>query len=243
MPPTNVFFNNFFSSQEQFLIENLIIESIKIYGHDVFYCPRTLVAKDDIYGEDSLSEYKASYFVEMYIKNVMGFEGEGDFLSKFNLQIRDQITFTIARRTFFDEIGNVERIDRPQEGDLIYLPLNNKVFVIKFVEHEAIFYQLGSLQTYDLVCELWEYSSEILNTGIPVIDTKQKQFTLDMNAFGILAETGVIITDEDGFDIIQEQYSHTTQAGAAFEDNDDIEADADNIIDFSERDPFSEGNY
>jgi hypothetical protein len=241
--PTNVFFNNFTNSQEQLLIEDLVIESIKIYGHDVFYCPRTLVNKDEIYGEDSISRYNTQYMVEMYVKNVMGFQGEGDFMSKFNLQIRDQMTLTIARRTFFDEIGNVESIDRPQEGDLIYFPLNKKIFVVKFVEHEAIFYQMGSLQTYDLNCELWEYSNEILNTGINDIDKFQKDYSFDMGVYGLLTEDGYVLKDEDGYDLIQEQYNFSTQVGDSFEDNEEIQSEADNILDFSERDPFSEGVY
>jgi hypothetical protein len=241
--PTNVFFNNFQASQEQLLIEDLVIESIKIYGHDVFYCPRTLVNKDEIYGEDSISKYNTQYMVEMYIKNVMGFQGEGDFMSKFNLQIRDQMTLTIARRTFFDEIANVESLDRPQEGDLIYFPLNKKIFVVKFVEHEAIFYQLGALQTYDLVCELWEYSNEVLNTGIEDIDKLQKQYSFDMAAYAIKTEDSYVIKDEDGYDLIQEQYDFTTQVGDSLEDNEEIQAEADDVLDFSERDPFSEGVY
>jgi len=241
MCPTSVFFNNFTNSQEQILIEDLVIESIKIYGHDVFYCPRTLVNKDEIYGEDSISRYNTQYMVEMYVKNVMGFQGEGDFMSKFNLQIRDQMTLTIARRTFFDEIGNVESIDRPQEGDLIYFPLNKKIFVVKFVEHEAIFYQMGSLQTYDLNCELWEYSNEILNTGIEDIDKLQKEYSFDMSVYGIMTEDGYVLKDEDGYDLIQEQYNFTTQVGDSLEDNEEIQSEADGVLDFSERDPFSEG--
>lgn len=241
--PTSVFFNNFQSSQEQILIEDLVIESIKIYGHDVFYCPRTLVNKDEIYGEDSISRYDTQYMVEMYIKNVMGFQGEGDFMSKFNLQIRDQMTLTIARRTFFDEIGNVENLDRPQEGDLIYFPLNRKIFIVKFVEHEAIFYQLGALQTYDLTCELWEYSNEILNTGIEDIDKLQKEYSFDMSVYGITTEDKYVIKDEDGYDLIQEQYNFVEQVGDSLEDNEEIQTEADDILDFSVRDPFSEGNY
>jgi len=243
MCPTNVFFNNFTNSQEQVLIEDLVIESIKIYGHDVLYCPRTLVNKDEIYGEDSISRYNTQYMVEMYVKNVMGFEGEGDFMSKFNLQVRDQMTLTIARRTFFDEIGNVESIDRPQEGDLVYFPLNKKIFVVKFVEHEAIFYQMGALQTYDLTCELWEYSNEVLNTGINDIDKFQKDYSFEMSVYGIKTEDGYVIKDEDGYDIIQEQYNFVTQVGDSFEDNEELQTEADNVLDFSERDPFSEGVY
>jgi hypothetical protein len=241
--PVSTYFNNFTNSQEQLLIEDLVIESIRIYGHDVFYCPRTLVNKDEIYGEDSISRYDTQYMVEMYVKNVMGFQGEGDFMSKFNLQIRDQMTLTIARRTFFDEIGNVESIDRPQEGDLIYFPLNRKIFIVKFVEHEAIFYQMGSLQTYDLNCELWEYSNEILNTGINDIDKLEKDYSFNMTAYGITTEDEYVIKDEDGYDLIQEQYNFSTQVGDSFEDNVEIQSEADNILDFSERDPFSEGVY
>lgn len=240
---TSVFFNNFQSSQEQLLIENLVIESIKIYGHDVYYCPRTRTNFDEIDGEDNLSQYNSQYFIEMYIKNVMGFQGEGDFLSKFNLQIRDQITFTIARRVFFDEIGNRATIDRPREGDLIYLPLNKKIFVIKFVEHEAIFYQLGSLQTFDLVCELWEYSNEVLNTGIPEIDSLQSRYSFDQFAHGIITQDGFNIVDDDGYPLLNENYNYSTVVGDAFEDNTEIQTESDTILDFSEIDPFSEGAY
>lgn len=241
MCPTNVFFNNFQSSQEQVLIEDLVIESIKIYGHDVFYCPRRLINKDEIYGEDPISQYNTQYMVEMYIKNVMGFEGEGDFLGKFNLQIRDQMTLTIARRTFFNEIGQLESLDRPQEGDLIYFPLNKKIFVVKFVEHEAIFYQMGALQTYDLVCELWEYSNEIMNTGIPDIDKLQTNYSFDISMYAIATEAGLILKGEDGYDLVQEQF--VEQVGDSLEDNTEIQTESDDILDFSERDPFSEGRY
>ena len=240
---TSVFFNNFQSSQEQLLIENLIIESIKIYGLDMYYVPRIYKNKDEIYGTDTVSEYNKSYLVDVYIKDVNGFQGEGDFLSKFNLQIRDQLTLTIARRTFFDEVGNIENMPRPKEGDLIFFPLNRKVFVVKFVEQEAIFYQLGALQTFDMVCELWEYSNERVNTGIEDIDSKAQKYSFDMSAYALLTEDKFVIQDENGFDIIQEEYDWTTQVGANLEDNTEIELEADPILDFTERDPFSEGDY
>jgi hypothetical protein len=239
---TSVFFNNFQSSQEQLLIENLIIESIKIYGHDTYYIPRIVRNKDQLYGNDPVSEYKNSYFVDMYIKDVNGFQGEGDFLSKFNLQIRDQVTLTIARRTFFDEVGSVENMVRPLEGDLIFFPLNRKVFVVKFVEHEAIFYQLGALQTFDLVCELWEYSNERVNTGIPEIDEKAQSYSFDMAFYRFLTEDNYALQDEDEFDLVQEEYDFDTQTHYV-QDNDIIEEEADPILDFTEKDPFSEGDY
>ena len=166
----NYYFENYENSMEQSLIEDLVVESIQIYGVDVWYIPRTIVAKDDILNEDDLSTFDNAYLVEMYVKSVDGFEGEGDFLSKFGLQIRDSITMTMAQRTYELEIGISSEINRPREGDLIYLPLNNKFFELQHVEHEAIFYQIGSLQTYDLRAELFEYSGETFNTGDATID-------------------------------------------------------------------------
>jgi hypothetical protein len=166
----NYYFENYGNSMEQTLIEDLVIESIRIYGIDVWYLPRTLVAKDDLLNEDDLSAFNEAYLVEMYIKSVDGFEGEGDFLSKFGLQIRDSVTMTLAQRVYELEIGVNTQINRPREGDLIYLPLNRKFFEIQHVEHEAIFYQMGSLQTYDLRAELFEYSGERFNTGEAFLD-------------------------------------------------------------------------
>jgi Virus neck protein len=238
---TSFYFNNFGASQEQLLIENLVVESIKIYGHDTYYLPRTRVVDDLIYGEESYSKFDTQYFVEMYIKNVEGFAGQGDFLSKFNLEIRDQVTLTIARRAFFDEVGAYTSFERPREGDIIYFPLNKKLFEIKFVEHEAIFYQLGALQTFDLVCELFEYNNEIFNTGIDEIDSKQKTLTFNLQDFVLKLESGLALTDEEGYDLVQENFSLDTQDPIS--DNTDIQSESDDILDFTERDPFSEGDY
>jgi hypothetical protein len=240
----SVFFNNFDSFSEQKLIEDLIIESIRIYGFDVFYCPREIKAKNPIFNEDALSEYNRQFLIEMYIKNVEGFEGEGDFLSKFNLQIRDEITFTVARRVFSQEIANEIPIIRPNEGDLIFFPLTNKVYVIKFVEHESVFYQMGGLQTYDLRCELFEYSNEKLNTGIPNIDRLEKEFSTNVgqNNYAQLDANGNIIINEftgrpEG---LSNNYNLSTDP---FAENSTFESNAKDFIDFSEMDPFSEGEY
>ena len=240
---TSFYFNNFGNSQEQLLIENLVVESIKIYGHDVKYVPRTIQDKDKIYGEDTQSsKYTRAIDVEMYIKNVEGFEGEGDFLSKFNLQIRDQITFTIARRTFADEVGDVLLINRPREGDLVYFPLNKKLFEIKFVEHESVFYQLGSLQMYDLKCELFEYNSEVFDTGIGEIDTLYKTNSLDIQRFSLQLQTGGLLLAEDGYALTSEGYDLEVIDPVA--ENVTIEKEADTYLDFSELNPFSEdGTY
>jgi len=240
---TNFYFNNFQSSQEQLLIEDLVIESIKIYGHDVFYLPRTRENFDKLYTEDAISSFNTKYFIEMYIKNVDGFSGEGDFLSKFNLQIRDSITFCLARRIFNDEIGSAEALVRPQEGDLIFFPLNNKIFEIKFVEHEAIFYQLGALQMYELRCELFEYSNEVFNTGLAELDTLYTDgYSLDLTGKVILLEIG------DTFDLLLNEYGEEMLLEEAdigekvVNDNRQLQSEALTFIDFTELDPFSEGN-
>jgi len=222
------------------LIADLVIESIKIYGLDCWYIPKRIVKKDNIYGEDSLSEYNTSYMVEMYVKNVEGFAGEGDFLSKFNVEIRDQMTLTIARRTFEDEVQQYESVYiRPREGDLIFMPFNNKVFQIKFVEHEPVFYQMGALQMYDLRCELFEYSNEKMNTGFQAIDDLENNYSDAMNTFAILTESGLELTMEDGYSLIREEFDLEVQD--VLSDNFDIQTESDDFLDFSEADPFSEG--
>lgn len=238
---TNFYFNNFENSQEQILIENLVMESIKIYGHDVFYCPRTLVAKDDIYGEDTLSEYKTAYEVDLYIKSYDSYEGDGTFLSKFNLEIRDQMTLTISVRTFNEEVGSYAMIDRPQEGDLIYLPMVDRILIIKYVNKTPVFYQMGAIQMYDLVCEIFEYSSERLRTGIKIIDDIEIKNSLVMENYGFLTNDSFVIVDNDGYQIIQSGYNFETQSGDSFEDNTEFQLEGENILDWTQIDPFSEG--
>jgi hypothetical protein len=239
---TNFYFNNFSNSQEQLLIEDLVLESIKIYGHDMYYCPRTVVAKDDIYGEDTISEYKSAYFVDIYIKNVDSYEGDGTFLSKFNLEIRDQMTLTVSFRNFMNEVGSIEMIDRPQEGDLIYIPMIDRLLVIKYVNKTAVFYQMGSIQMYDLVCETFEYSSERLNTGIAAIDNIETSLSLDASGYSLLTQDEFIITDQDGYQIIHSGYDFEDQARDPYEDNTEFQLEGENILDWTQVDPFSEGN-
>ena len=227
---------------EQQLFESLIVESIKIYGYDVYYLPRKLKEKDNIYGEDPSSYYDTNYEVEMYIKSVDGFQGDGDFLSKFNLEIRDSVVFTVARKIFMDEVATTEGTTRPNEGDIIYFPLNKKIFQVKFVEHESMFYQLGALQVFDLTCELYEYSGEELNTGIKQIDDVQQNYSPATSTYAYLTEekNPYVLLDEDGFKLVNESYN--IDAVDPLADNYDLETEADGFIDFSVRDPFSEGN-
>ena len=238
---TSFYFNNFSNSQEQVLIEDLVLESIRLYGHDMYYCPRTLVAKDDIYGEDTISEYKTAYYVDLYIKNVDSYEGDGNFLSKFNLEIRDQMTLTVSVRNFMNEVGNLESIDRPQEGDLIYIPMLDRLLVVKYVNKNPVFYQMGAIQMYDMVCEMFEYSSERFSTGIEAIDNIETNLSLDASEYALLTQDGFIITSQDGYQIVQGGYDFETQARDPFEDNTEFETEGDTILDWSQIDPFSEG--
>ena len=280
---TNKYFNNFSFAREQDLVEDLTIEAIKIYGHNVKYLPKTISGIDHLFGEDKLLKYETAADVEMYIKNVEGFEGEGEFMSKFGVQLNDQLTLTVARKRFDQirteklttEVGynylqesantdspsrqfltgnnHTESIvletgttgvnaysitaNRPQEGDLVFFPLVNKIFEIKYVEHEDIFYQTGRLQSYDLRCELFKYSSEQIRTGNTEIDSTETAQTLDTLLYEMLLEDGDKLLEEGGDSIVQEYQLFTQDTGA---NNSFFQSEGESIIDFSERNPFSE---
>lgn len=237
---TNFFFNNFQASQEQYLLENLIIEAIKIYGHDTYYIPRKLNKYDSVYGADDQSSYENAFPIEMYIKSVDGFTGDGDFLSKFGVEIRNQVTFSVARRIFSEEVADTTAQTRPNEGDLIYFPLNGKCFQIKYVNKFEMFYQLGALQTWELVCELFEYAGERLNTGIENIDNLEKQYSANVLDWGLLDQDGDYLLDEEGDYLVLEGSTIDDLIPAS--DNEEIQKESDLFVDFSSMDPFSEGS-
>ena len=175
--PTNTYIRPNVQS-EQMLYEDLIIESLQTYGQDTYYIPRSMIYEDEILNEE-YSRYETSHIIEMYIANTEGFEGEGNLLSKFGIEIRDQATFIVSKMQFEKLVktqSNDIDLDRPKEGDLIYLPLSNSLFEIKFVEHEKPFYRLADLPTYQLQCELFEYNSEEFNTGIDDIDQFERDY-------------------------------------------------------------------
>ena len=195
---TNLYFNNFPVNQvtnEQLLVEDLLIEAMKIYGIDVYYLPRTSdnASIDKLYGEDQLKKYITAYPIEMYINNVSGMEGEGDFISKFGLDIRDEMTMLVSRRRFK---ASVPGLFRAQEGDLVYIPLVQNFFEISHVEHEntpAMFYPLGrgrdnNVYLYSLKLRQFVFSSEIIETGVEEIDEQIRHnytvTTLSLNAGG-----------------------------------------------------------
>jgi len=183
--PRNVYFSQAVRS-EQNLYEDLIIESLKIFGQDIYYLPRDLVNRDSVLGEDTSSQFDDAYMIEGYIEGTEGFEGQGDLYSKFGLEVRDEVNFVISRKVWDRYVGfqdEVNDVPRPREGDLIFLPLSNKFFEVMFVEHEQPFYQLSNLPVYRLQCALYEYNEEDFDTGIAQIDaieeTDTYQVTID----------------------------------------------------------------
>lgn len=183
MSTVNVYFSQG-TKNEQFLIEDIIIESLKIYGIEVFYIPRSLVSKDDVLGEDRLSQFKTSFPIEMYFENVDSFGGQGAFIQKFGLMIEQSATLVVARRRwnqFVGRYGVTTVPNRPNEGDLIYFPLTGGLFEIKFVQHQDPFYQLGKLYVYKLQVELFQYSSERIDTGIKEVDAFESLKTFSTN--------------------------------------------------------------
>jgi len=244
---TSVYFNNFASFQEQLLLEDLIVESIKIYGEDMYYIPRKLGKFDQLYTADDQSYFDQALIVEMYIKSVDGFTGDGSFMSKFGLEIRDQVIFSVAQRTFSSEVGSQTTLLRPREGDLVYFPLNNKCFQIKYVNKFEMFYQLGALQTWEMTCELFEYSDEVFNTGVPAIDVIQKKFSTNILDWTILTEQGFYLTDEDDNYLVSENYELDgmlpgVETDALKQGTPEYpDSGSNDFIDFSAQDPFSEG--
>lgn len=278
----NVYFT-FGTKSEQRLYEDLIIESLKIYGMDVYYLPRELVKEDKLFGEDVLSKFDENYMIEMYLGTYDGFEGDGSLFTKFGVRISDEATFIVSKRRWEDLVSssyNLVSSHRPNEGDLIYFPLTKGLFQIKFVEHEIPFWQLANVATYQLRAELMEYSEERLETGVDEIDGIRDEVGMSLKltlavgsgnfSVGEIVEgstsgtTGKVvgwdnptrtleIIDVTGQfaqgETITGNLSGTTRTLSTFDtlDMDDVYAEnrpiefaADDILDFSEANPFGE---
>ena len=193
----SVYFSNGIRS-EQLMYEDIIIEAISIYGQDFYYIPRTLVGKDDILGEDRLSQFKNAYGIEMYLETHDGFEGQGAFIQKFGLMMEQSATLTVARRKWEQLVGQHGLSilpNRPAEGDLLYFPLTGGLFEIKFVKHQDPFYQAGKLYVYRLQVELFQYASEHIETGIKEIDNFESLKTFDVDEVPNGTVTGFKVTN------------------------------------------------
>jgi len=219
--PTNFYFNNFPAEQitsEQLLVEDLVIEAMQIHGMDVYYLPRTSRdSVDMLYGEDTLKQYVTAYPIEMYLENVTGMDGEGDFISKFGLEIRDELSLLVSRRRFKYATG-ASNLIRPREGDLVYIPLIQNFFEITFVEHEndqAMFYTLGrgrggNVYVYALKLKQFVFSNEVVETGNAEIDGQIRdsypRTRLTLNAGG----SGAFVNDEIIFVSPDATYANAT---------------------------------
>ena len=179
--PTSVYFDKGCFG-EQNLYEDLIIEQLKVFGHDVYYMPRTLVKEDKLFGEDVLSQFNNAYNIEMYMEEVEGYGGDKELISKFGLEIRDEVNFVVSRRIWEQTVSNDPNIivsARPNEGDLIYFPRIQKIFQIDFVDHDDPFFQVDNLPVYKLSCSTFEYSHEAIDTGVTAIDDIETETSID----------------------------------------------------------------
>jgi len=231
-------------SSEQLLMEDIVIECLKIYGFDTYYIPRAAVNEDKILGEDVLNRYSSAYPLEMYLQNVTGFEGDGDLMSKFGVEIRDTATFVVARRRWDEVIarsGDAVLTTRPAEGDIIYFPLTKAFFEIKRVDATDPFFQVGKLYVYKMECELMQYSSERFDTGVSEIDNIADGDSLDINEFNLLLQSGdrALLEEYSPAGIVLQSYNLSTLLPNV--DNEDFRGEI-SVLDFSERNPFGEIN-
>ena len=187
---TNTYFTQG-TTGEQDLTQSLVNEQIKMFGKNVYYIPRTLVKNDTVFGEDTMSKFDDAFEIEAFIEDNSGFRGDGDMFTKFGVQIADQVTFVISRTRFTEAVDDNTTLiveGRPNEGDLVYFPLANKIFEIQFVEYEVPFFTLGKIYTWGLRCELFQYSDEDIDTGIAEVDAIEVNYA---NAISVnVAEGG-----------------------------------------------------
>lgn len=200
------------NSNEQRLLQDLVSETIQIHGVDCYYLPKIDGNVDYLFGEDTIAKFNTYEIIEMYVESVNGFSGEGDVLSKFGLEIKDSATLVVSKERFKQVVTRrTGTVDRPREGDLIFFPFNKGFFEIKFVEHEAPFYQLGSNYVYKLNVELYRYSHEEIDVGIDAIDNAQEQ-------------------NENDNSVENDDYAK----------NEELEEEGDSIVDWTESSPFGE---
>jgi len=298
--PSSVYFNNNGSQREQMLLEDMVIESVKNHGIDVFYIPRESQSSiDELFGDDPVKTFTKAYPLDVYLETFNDFEGNEEFFSKFGLEVNKGVSITIARRTFEKYIPNTLR-NVPKEGDLIWFPVQLKLMEIKFVEQEKSFFQLGrpgggAVATvagakigymYQVSCETFKYNGELINTGYPEIDAIAdiRAFSVDytMSANGsssfdpqeivyqgaslasASAKGYVVSWDRPNLILtirnVKGEFAPNTpirgytsnaswtlassntmeDASTPYDDNVRIESEADNILDFTELNPFGE---
>ena len=195
--PRNVYFSQGATSEKR-LYEDITIEALKIYGHDVFYIPRSIVNTDSIFNEDALSKFGEAFQIEMYVENTDGFGGEGDLLSKFGVEIRDSVNLIVSNRRWEQLVSRFQDPTevRPQEGDLIFFPLVNGLFEINYVEDGTPFYQLQNVPTFKLSCQQFEYTNQEIDTGVAEVDKFELNFAI-RTRLNLGSGSGTFVIGED----------------------------------------------
>lgn len=229
-------------TSEQNLYEDIIIECLAIYGFETFYIPRKSFNRDLILNEDALSSYEFAYPIEMYFKNVTGFGGDGDLMTKFGVEIRDSATLIVSRRRWEKEVsrsGQAQLTTRPAEGDVVYFPLTNSLFEIRRVEDRDPFFQIGKLYVYELQVELIQYSSERFSTGVPEIDAVVANQGLDIYNYELVLEDNskMLLEYETNSVVILESFN--TSLIDPLAQNEKFETEI-GVLDFSDKNPFGE---
>lgn len=215
---------SFTNASEQDLTESLITEAIKIHAEKFYYIPKTLVSADEILGEDRLAQYKTAYPVDMYMENATNLDGQMAFIQRFGGFLDYSATLLVSRSTWHEAVGRYGATilpNRPTEGDLVYFPLTDGLFVIKYVDDKNPFAQLGAFYTWKLTVELWQYSSEQIETGVDDIDAFESLKTFDQLNGDRSTWQGVrqVILEDGGAGYTETPYIHVRSrsgSGALF---------------------------
>ncbi len=291
--PTSPYFPTYHQghSGEQNLVQDLVDEQIKLFGSDIYYLPKTILA-DNTLDEVRYTKYQDQFQIEMFLVNVMGFGDNAEFVSKFGLQITDEIIFRVSTKRWEEEVAEHSMAakltvpERPNEGDLLYYPLTQNLYEIKYVGKEEPFFQFGKIQFYAITAELYQVGSDDLATGIAEIDAIEELFdtaiSLTMGVGGtgdftagetvtggttsttaevkswdsstrilqVINRTGTFAANESltGNDSsavwVVSTFDTLQNTNSEYDQNREIENEADNVVDWSETNPFGEfGNF
>jgi len=250
------------NASEKYLYEDLIIEGLKIYGNLIYYMPREIVNRDLVLGEDVNSKFKNAFPIEMYFETTEGFAGQQELINKFGLEIREDTTLMVSKRRFHNKIDVRTELNvkgRPNEGDILFFPLMNSFFEIQFVEDQEPFFQLGNLPVYKLRVTRWEYSNEEIDVGVNDIDKRERENSVNLlvDRVRLENEVGSMQLEQDDESsgnanfLLNEEYDATettVQTQSDYAQNLDLDTAAgfdtasvaDDVLDFTERNPFGE---
>lgn len=232
-----VHFDHVNRSNEQDLAARLVAEAVRTMGMDVWYVMRTPVGVDAVINESEYSFFHSAVLTDAYLEDSEGAMGDGFFMSKFGREVRDEYTFKFSTINFRDDVSSqYPDVQRPREGDALFVPMMGQLFVVKHVERRAFHYQMGALQAWDVVTELYENNSDVFDTGVPAIDGVYGRLTMDVNAAAILQQDGSHLLTEDRWVLVDEDHGDGQTHG-----NEAIEDEGHEFIDYESVNPFLNG--